>query len=157
MPSSRSRLASVSPIARARRTGGVVKIGTVVEVDGARLLVDFPGNEAGPATARTTVPHGRVPRGAEVVLLFEEDDPARPIVMGILQPGAGAPRQAADAVVAEVDGRRMVIEGKDEVVLRCGEASITLRRNGRVIIRGAEVESRASGTNKVRGGSVRIN
>ena len=56
-----------------------------------------------------------------------------------------------------VDGKRIKIEGQDEIVLRCGEASITLRRNGRVIIRGTYVESRSKGTNRIKGGSVLIN
>ncbi len=60
-------------------------------------------------------------------------------------------------LAAEVDGRSVVLEGKDELVLRCGEASITLRRNGRIVIQGVQVETRAAGSNKIRGGSVQIN
>ena len=56
-----------------------------------------------------------------------------------------------------VDDKRIEIEGQDEVVLRCGKASITLRRNGRVIIRGTYVESRSTGTNRIKGGAVLIN
>jgi hypothetical protein len=50
-----------------------------------------------------------------------------------------------------------VLEGKEEVELRCGEATITLRANGKVLIRGAYVETRSSGTNRIKGGSVQIN
>lgn len=53
--------------------------------------------------------------------------------------------------------RRIEIVGQDEVVLRCGEASITLRRNGRVVVRGAYIESRSRGTNRIKGGVVLIN
>jgi hypothetical protein len=56
-----------------------------------------------------------------------------------------------------VDGKRVQIEGSEEIVLRCGKASITLRSNGRLIIRGAYVETRASGTNRIKGGAVLIN
>jgi hypothetical protein len=56
-----------------------------------------------------------------------------------------------------VDGKRVQIEGTQEVVLRCGKASITLRSNGRLIIRGAYIETRASGTNRIKGGAVLIN
>lgn len=55
------------------------------------------------------------------------------------------------------DNKRVEIEGQDEVVLRCGKASITLRRNGRVVIRGAYIESRSEGTNRIKGGHVLIN
>ena len=37
---------------------------------------------------------------------------------------------------ADVDGARVRICARDEVVIACGQASITLRRNGRVVIRG---------------------
>jgi len=60
-------------------------------------------------------------------------------------------------ILATVDGKRVEVVGQDEVVLRCGDASITLRRNGRVVIRGTYVESHAKGTNRIKGGSVLIN
>lgn len=59
--------------------------------------------------------------------------------------------------VVRVDGKRLVIEGYDEIELRCGEATITLRRNGKIIISGARVETRSRGVNRIKGGSVKIN
>jgi hypothetical protein len=56
-----------------------------------------------------------------------------------------------------LDGKRVVIDARDEIVLRCGKASITLRRNGRIVIRGTYVETRAEGVNRIQGGSVQIN
>ncbi|MFO0590733.1 MAG: DUF6484 domain-containing protein [Polyangiaceae bacterium] len=64
---------------------------------------------------------------------------------------------ATATATATADGKRVVVEGEEEVSLRCGEASITLRRDGRVVVRGAYVETHASGTNRIKGGSVRIN
>jgi hypothetical protein len=60
-------------------------------------------------------------------------------------------------ITTSVDGRRVTVSGKDEIVLKCGEASITLRRNGRIVIKGTYVETRAAGTNRIKGGSVQIN
>ena len=51
----------------------------------------------------------------------------------------------------------MVIEGEHEVTLRCGDASITLRRDGKLVLRGAYIETTAKGLNRIRGGSVKIN
>jgi uncharacterized protein (DUF2345 family) len=56
-----------------------------------------------------------------------------------------------------VDGKRVRVTAQDEIVLQCGSASVTLRRNGRVIIRGTYVESRSEGTNRIKGGQVQIN
>lgn len=120
-----------------------------------------------------------------VVLAFEQGDAARPIIIGLLQgapaadivpsrepavlahaAGAASPEvpQAAPheapralAVTADVDGRRVRIVAEDEIVLECGSASITLRRNGRVIVRGTYVETHSEGTNRIKGGQVRIN
>lgn len=66
-------------------------------------------------------------------------------------------RFAAPPVVAEVDGHRYLLEAKDEIILRCGEASITLRRDGRIVIRGVQVESHAAGLNRMKGATVKIN
>ena len=60
-------------------------------------------------------------------------------------------------IEADVDGRRVRIVAKDEIVLECGQASVTLRRNGRIIIRGTYVETHSEGTNRIKGGQVRIN
>jgi len=43
------------------------------------------------------------------------------------------------------------------VVLRCGKASLTLRRDGKVLLRGVDVVSQADQVHKIRGGKVQIN
>jgi hypothetical protein len=68
-----------------------------------------------------------------------------------------APLEDGLPEVARVDGRRVCIEGADEIVLRCGKASITLRRNGKVVIEGTYVESRSSGIQRIKGAAVKIN
>ena len=60
-------------------------------------------------------------------------------------------------IEADVDGRRVRIVAKDEIIFECGQASVTLRRNGRIIIRGTYVETHSEGTNRIKGGQVRIN
>lgn len=56
-----------------------------------------------------------------------------------------------------VDGKQLVLEGHEEVVLRCGDASITLSKNGKISIRGKYLLSRATGINRILGGSVQVN
>jgi hypothetical protein len=136
--------------------------------------VDFPGNTVGPVAARLAITvdaknlQAAVSSHQKVVLLFEGGDPGRPFIMGLIQEPSPSPLVDAlleeqsqvpspAPVEAKVDGRRVVIEGKDEIVLRCGEASITLRRNGKVIVKGTYLESRATGTHRIKGGSVEIN
>ena len=131
-------------------------VGCIVAHDERGLVVDFPDNPGPPAAARTVIALDRdtvadaIASKRGVLLTFERGRPELPIVVGLLQ-DTPAPE------VVEVDGQRVVIDGKDEIVLRCGAASITLRRNGRVVIRGTYVETRSVGVNRIRGGSVLIN
>ena len=62
-----------------------------------------------------------------------------------------------ESLLRNLDGKRVRIVGSDEIVLECGNASITLRRNGRVVIRGTYVETASAGTNRIKGAAVRIN
>ncbi len=95
----------------------------------------------------------------QVVLLFEHGDRTRPIIGGFLEtiPAPAQPVELAPVVEADVDGKRVRVTAQDEIVLQCGPASVTLRRNGRVIIRGTYIETRADGTNRIKGGQVQIN
>jgi hypothetical protein len=42
-------------------------------------------------------------------------------------------------------------------VLRCGEASLTLTREGKILLRGTYLSSRATGVHRIQGGTVEIN
>lgn len=102
--------------------------------------------------------------GREVLLIFEKGNPACPIVVnlmadpleGILSlaiPGDG--RQEARDVL--VDGKRVTIEAEEEVILKCGRGSITLRKDGKIVIKGTHLLSRSSGPHRIKGGRVDIN
>jgi len=51
----------------------------------------------------------------------------------------------------------VVIEAGEMLSLKCGESSVDLRKDGKVMIRGSDVLSRAKRTNRIKGGSVAIN
>ena len=145
-------------------------LGRIVDVNaGGAVSVEVPG-APGARAARLAVPLSREEllaardTGASAVLVFENGDPALPIILGLVQAVSQASGTARDAnsdvghvVEADVDGKRVRITAQDEIVLECGSASITLRRNGRVILRGTYVESYSDGTNRIKGGQVRIN
>ncbi len=154
------------------RIDGVV-LGTLADMgpDGApRVAVPALGRGAVVA-ARATVAVGRDDIGAQVALMFEAGDPDRPIVMGlIVDPSAPDPAAAEIPVLTGTGAQRAtvtvddgppqdfrLIEGKEMIVLKCGRASITLTKEGKVLIRGAYVSSRSSGVNRIKGGSVQLN
>jgi hypothetical protein len=60
-------------------------------------------------------------------------------------------------LTATVDGKRVMITADEEIVLTCGEGSIHIMKDGKITLRGTDLISRASRTNKIRGAAVRIN
>ena len=146
-----------------------VQIGWITGAQGGTPLVDIDGSP-GPVRARSTLklsPQELLAAAASrqgAVLLFEARAPASPILVGLLQTASETPlldqllgQPLPATPVVQVDDKRVVVEGKDEVVLQCGEASITLRRNGRVTIRGTQLETQSSGLHRIRGAKVEIN
>jgi hypothetical protein len=134
-----------------------VVIGILDGFDGeGRPLVDYPGNAVGgPLPALTTALYGSEAIGRQVALLFAEGEATRPVIVGLVRPpGEVVP---GGARVAELDGERLVLKAKQEIVLECGRASITLTRAGKVLIRGAYLSSRSSGVHRIKGASVDIN
>ena len=142
------------------------KVGWLAAWTSDGLLVNFADNQAGPLLAQSIVewPPGQIREALKtrcpVLLVFEQGAECKPIIVGTMKP---VPKldptspSPGDPILVKVDGQRLEISARDEVVLRCGESSITLRRNGRVIIKGAYVETRARGTNRIKGGNVLIN
>lgn len=137
---------------------------TGISADGS---VTVSADADGPlVTARVAVPLSpaqladAVARQQRVVVVFENGDRTLPLIVGLLQAGdlqQTAAKSTAPFVEADVDGRRVKVTAQDEIVLQCGPASITLRRNGRVIVRGTYVETHSDGTNRIKGGQVQIN
>jgi uncharacterized protein (DUF2345 family) len=84
---------------------------------------------------------------------------SRPLIVGRLRDrlsGAALPA-APGHVEVEADGQRLTVSAKEQVVLRCGKASITLTRAGKVIIQGEYLLSRSYGANRIQGGSIEMN
>ena len=105
--------------------------------------------------ARSTVPLTHAQKGSTVVVLCEDGNPRLPIVVGVLEEShQGGRGQPGNPVNSE---HRLVLTAEREVVLRCGEASITLTRAGKVIIQGSYIVSRSTGYNKIKGAAIDIN
>jgi hypothetical protein len=110
--------------------------------------------------ARSVVALRREMVGAQVVLVFEGGDPEQPIILGVIQDHKREVSALSTAPVpahAQVDDERVVISAEREIVLRCGDASITLTRAGKVIIKGNYIISRSTGYNKIKGAAIDIN
>ena len=135
------------------RIDGVV-IGLLIGFEDGAPLVVFANNPHETAIAARSLTELDVSAiGSELALLFEEGNPARPLVVGrIVDPN----RTSSELPVVR-EGDRIVITGEERIELRCGLASIILEKDGRVTIRGSQLSSQASGTNRIRGGAVHLN
>lgn len=127
--------------------------------DGYTPLVLFPGQPGTSALrARTVLDLHALHIGRQVVLMFDGGEASRPMVMGVLCPSAGWQlRKPPGLLEVDTDGRRLVVSAKEQLLLRCGKASITLTSAGKVLIQGSYLLSRSTGANRVKGGSVQLN
>lgn len=115
-----------------------------------------PGSAA--IEARTTVNLHASHIGRDVTLVFEDSNPALPIVVGLIsEPHTTGVDEQEGTIEIEADGARLLLSAREELVLRCGKATITLTKQGNVVIRGMRVSTHASDVNRIKGGSVQIN
>ncbi len=143
-------------------------------------LVDFEQNISNqPIPAMSTLATNPEHCGRQVALLFTQGNLNNPLIIGFLHSpllemiegfnlsvidnreedqSNSDPGEAKNIKSdATVDGKRVVLEGSEEVVLKCGEASITLTKAGKIIIRGKYILNRSTGVNRILGGSVQVN
>lgn len=108
--------------------------------------------------------------GRDVLILFEGGNPEYPIIIGLLesliddlvsmeieQKIEREESKTNEQLDTIVDGKRIVLEAEDEIVLKCGKGSITLNKDGKIIVKGTNLISRASETNKIKGSSIDLN
>ena len=145
--------------AQACLNGACVGVLIGFQNDGRVPLVIFAGQRGDAAVpARSTQDVHGAHIGREVVLVFEGADPRRPIIVGCLQRAEGWPLSTqTGSVEVDADGERLIIGAKEQLILRCGKASITLTSAGKVLIQGTYVSNRSSGVIRIKGGAVQLN
>jgi hypothetical protein len=108
-----------------------------------RLVCDFLQTADAPALALCA--------GDEVLVSLPRGLDDRGCVLGRIGPyRRPEPPEAAD-------NRHVVIEAEKDLQLKCGPASVTLHQDGKVLIQGLDVVSRAKRNQRIKGGSVQIN
>jgi hypothetical protein len=155
--------------------------------DQGEALVDYPDNPSNRLlTAISTVALNQNQSGRQVAMLFAEGNPEKPVIVGLIhsmlyemiedfeltsvdQENAAsvsecqegdrkqAEIQSRDDNQVYVDGKQICIEGTEEVTFKCGKASITLTKSGKILIRGTYLLNRSTGVNRIMGGSVQVN
>lgn len=156
----------------AQKLEGVV-IGLLSGIDEKNNpLIIFPGNsDENPIAAKSLAVCSTADIGRQVALLFEDGNPEKPLVVGLIQNPIPPPSDYTEPQVEkyvetgedlentslELDGEVINLKAKEEITLKCGKASITLTKAGKILLRGTYVLNRSSGVNRIKGGSVQIN
>ncbi len=161
---------------------GEIIIGTLLGIDQqGQPRVDFPENSSDHSLkAMTTLALTQAHIGRQVALLFANGDLQNPVIMGMIRSplqemlenfgesqsedeiesdGQNEIEQESDLKIDDllVDGKKIVFEAKEQIVLKCGESSITLTKAGKILIRGKYLLNRSTGVNRIMGGSVQVN
>jgi hypothetical protein len=167
--------------------GIVIGLVVDLDADGRPLVEFKGNRQTGPQVALATVPVTRNHVSRQVALLFTGGESMQPVIMGFIykpldellenfelipvreqseespfpESDARSKNKAAvmqkDDNLVTVDGKHVCIEGAEEVTFKCGKASITLTKSGKILIRGTYLLNRSSGVNRIMGGSVQVN
>ena len=109
---------------------------SVRDARGAAFLADWLQGQADPVELRP---------GDRLLALFPSGE-TNPVVVGRVGP-----------YVRSTPSKRVQIESSETLSLRCGQSSLDLRADGKVMIRGEDVLVRARGTKRIKAGTVNIN
>jgi hypothetical protein len=132
--------------------------------DEGRLHVQPEGMEGSlPVTIGVEASDGvlvRAVRRKRRVLVMRTGDPVpRWILVGFVRERIG--EKARDAkpgrLEVTVDGEKVKLEAEHDIELKCGQASITLRYDGRIEVRGTHILSASRGPNRVKGATIALN
>lgn len=129
-------------------SGPAVARGTLVATTDVGLLQVVIGDEFVECEALLPCRASDLNCGA-TVLVFKGDGNLPPVVLGAVGPlttshGNDAPET-------------LVLEATDELTLRVGDGSITIRKDGKILIKGQDLVSHATRMNRIKGGAVAIN
>jgi hypothetical protein len=166
----RSAARTIPSIKPHERIDGV-RVGKIICVDEKRgIAVDYDGNPFGPIAARFVrsmkpeMLRKAADSSQEVLLVFENNDPSRPVIIDTICSQVDEPDEdeALDLLIkaprnVTIGAESIRFNAKQQIEIKCGKASITLTRAGKVMIRGAYLLNRSTGVNRIYGGSVQIN
>ena len=90
--------------------------------------------------------------GDEVLVWCDPGQAGRGVIVGRIGASRAAPTPPRDELPDE-----LVLEAREQLTLKVGDGSITIRADGRILIKGTDLVSHARRQNRIRGGSVSIN
>lgn len=89
--------------------------------------------------------------GDTLLVWLATSEDARGVVLGRIGPSSD-PKPEVSRIAEQ-----LVVEAKKNMTLKCGDSSITLREDGKILIKGKDLLSYAKRLNRIKGGAVAIN
>lgn len=115
------------------------------------LPCDFLQTNAGPLPE---LHHG------DAVLYAMDESARRGYVLGVIQKyrasGQGANGKLSHSQT-EQEIREIKFNAAEKIELRCGQSALLMNRDGKIVVKGTSITSRASGPQKIKGATVQIN
>jgi hypothetical protein len=152
-------------IARREAAGSTLVTGHLAGIDDEGRLMFVPEGESEPlpvaigleASDGTLVRAAR--RKSRAAVMRTADPAARWLLVGLVRDRVSA--KARDAkrgrLEVTVDGEKVRLEAEHDLELKCGRASITLRYDGRIELKGTHILSASRGPNRVKGATIALN
>ena len=91
--------------------------------------------------------------GEEVLIWQPSTAGERGVILGRVAAG----KVGSSPSTPEKAPEELVLEAQKNLTLKCGEGSITIREDGKILIKGKDLVSHAQRMNRIKGGSVSIN
>lgn len=134
-----------------------------IDDEGRLLFVPEGGDEAVAVAIGLELSDGALVRAVRRqrrgIVVRTADPTPRWILIGLVRDRVSP--KARDArpgrLEVEVDGEKIRLEAEHDLELRCGQASITLRYDGRIEVRGTHILSASRGPNRVKGATIALN
>ncbi len=100
---------------------------------------------------------GLLPRlylGTPVLCIADEN---KGYVLDVIQPYLAPDDQDDQKDEKKQDPTELNLKAKESIELTCGESTLSMTKNGKIVLRGANITTRASEGSKIKGASVLLN
>lgn len=127
------------------------EVGTLVRVTpGGDLWIRRPSLPCS-RRVRSVVPLSVSDLGKDVLILCAPTKNGEDIVIGCFVEATPPPNSV------EIDGQHIELEGRRSISMRCGKANIELRADGRIMLNGENITTKAKQANRLLGGTIYLN
>lgn len=134
-----------------------------IDAEGRVLFTPEDGGETYPVAIALAISDGAlvkaVRRQSRALVVRTADAHARALLVGLVRDRVSAAARDAKhgRLEVTVDGEKVRLEAEHDIELKCGQASITLRYDGRIELRGTHILSSSRGPNRVKGATIALN